>query len=94
MIDDTARPRLASKARLRLDKQTGKQVLLYPEKGLVLNATAARIVSLCTGERTVSEIVDQLRSEYADQPGLDVAANARTFLQSLADRGLLQGFNS
>jgi len=30
VIERDARPKLASKARIRLDKQTGQQVLLYP----------------------------------------------------------------
>ncbi|MGC4089888.1 MAG: pyrroloquinoline quinone biosynthesis protein PqqE [Polyangiaceae bacterium] len=57
MIDPSARPKLASKAKLRLDPKTNKQVLLYPEKGLELNATGGAIVSLCNGELSFAEIV-------------------------------------
>ena len=47
-------------------------MLLYPERGLVLNATGADIVQLCTGEHTVGGIVDQLAGKYAREPA-DVA---------------------
>ena len=36
-----SRPQLARKARLRTDRLTGETLLLYPEHGLVLNASAA-----------------------------------------------------
>jgi pyrroloquinoline quinone biosynthesis protein D len=85
------RPRLASKAKLRLDRKTGQKVLLYPEKGLLLNATGARILGLCTGERTLSEIVEALRSEYTDGPVLDLEAHVTSFLKTLAERGLVEG---
>ena len=86
------RPRLASKAKLRLDRKTGQQVLLYPEKGLVLNATGARILDLCTGERTLAEIVEALRADYTEGPVSELDAHVRSFLKSLADRGLIEGF--
>ena len=47
MIDLASRPRLASKVRLRFDARSGKQILLYPERGLELTDSAARIVALC-----------------------------------------------
>ena len=43
-------------------------MLLYPERGLVLNATAADVVKLCTGEHTVAAIVERLAEKYAPQP--------------------------
>ena len=39
------RPRLAAKTKLRLDPKTGKYILLYPEKGLLLNPTGAAILA-------------------------------------------------
>ena len=91
MIQDSDRPRLASKAKLRLDKKTGQQVLLCPEKGLILNPTAARILGLCDGERTFSDIVQVLEAEYAQGDVAAVRDQARAFLGSLAERSLLEG---
>jgi len=41
-----------------------QQVLLAPEGVLVLNQTGAAILGLCDGERTVVEIVEELRGQY------------------------------
>lgn len=91
MIAEGSKPKLASKARLRLDKQTGQRVLLYPEKGLVLNPTGARILELCTGERSFGEIVAALRADYTAGASEQLEAEVETFLQSLAQRGLIEG---
>lgn len=89
MIAPGARPRLAPKARLRWDRKGERYMLLYPERGLVLNATAADVVRLCTGEVTVAAIVDQLAVKYEPQPREALEAEILTFLSRLAERGLL-----
>jgi coenzyme PQQ biosynthesis protein PqqD len=87
-----ARPRLAAKARLRVDKLSGKTLLLYPERGLALNETGAEILGLCTGELRVSEIIDTLAARHGAHEAL--AGEVRGFLQDLADRNLLRGIES
>jgi pyrroloquinoline quinone biosynthesis protein D len=62
---DTDRPRLAPHVRLTFDPTRQQHVLLSPETVVVLNATGATILDLCDGERTVAEIVAELRSRYA-----------------------------
>jgi coenzyme PQQ biosynthesis protein PqqD len=91
MIAGTARPRLAKKAMLRLDRKTGKKVLLYPEKGLVLNATGAAILELCDGERALSEIIAALSLTYSQGPVEGLAREVEGFLSALAERGLVEG---
>ncbi len=61
----TNRPRLAQQARLEWDPVRGQPVLLAPEGILVLNQTGATILGLCDGERTVVEIVEELREQYS-----------------------------
>ncbi len=90
MIEAASRPRLASKARLRYDRQNERYLLLYPERGLALNGTAVDVVRLCTGEHTVTGIIDQLAGKYTDQPREVVEREVVTFLATLADRGLVQ----
>ena len=90
MIDAESRPRLASKARLRYDRQGERYLLLYPERGLALNGTALDVVRLCTGEHTVAGIVEQLAGKYTDQPREVVEREVLAFLATLADRGLVQ----
>ena len=85
-----ARPRLAPKVRLRWDRKDERYMLLYPERGLVLNATAADVVKLCTGEHTVAAIVESLAEKYAPQPAEAIEREVLTFLHAMADRGLIR----
>ena len=59
-IHEQSRPRLAVKARLRFDRHAQRFMLLYPERGLLLNSAAADILRLCTGGVTVETIVGML----------------------------------
>jgi pyrroloquinoline-quinone synthase len=82
------RPRLASKAKLRYDRLAERTMLLYPEKGLVLNATAADVVKLCTGEPSVEQIVAELAAKY-NQSAATIQREVLALLGSLAERGLI-----
>jgi pyrroloquinoline quinone biosynthesis protein D len=61
---DTDRPRLAPHVRLTFDPARERHVLLSPETVVVLNATGATVLDLCDGERTVAEILAELRGRY------------------------------
>jgi pyrroloquinoline quinone biosynthesis protein D len=89
VISAGTRPRLAAKARLRWDRKDERWMLLYPERGLVLNATAADVVQLCTGEHTVEAIVETLVGKYPAQPREALEQEILTFLGRLAERGLV-----
>ena len=89
MIDAEQRPRLAAKARLRFDEPTQTYLLLYPERGMKLNATGSSIVQLCDGASTVGGIVASLAHTYA-KPAAELAVEVEAFLQALADRGLIE----
>jgi coenzyme PQQ biosynthesis protein PqqD len=89
MISRDTRPRIAAKARLRYDRKAERTMLLYPEKGLVLNPTAADIAKLCTGEHSVGAIVDQLASKYGKEEAA-IEREVMDFLSALAERGLLE----
>jgi coenzyme PQQ biosynthesis protein PqqD len=89
MISRDTRPRIAAKARLRYDRKAERTMLLYPEKGLVLNPTAADIAKLCTGEHSVGAIVDQLAAKYGKEAAV-IEREVMGFLSALAERGLLQ----
>ena len=77
---DADRPRLARHVRLTFDPVRGRHVLLAPETVSVLNKTGATILGLCDGQRTVAEIVAELRGRYDRVPGDEV----RLFLSRLA----------
>ena len=75
----TNRPHLARQVRMEWDPVRNRQVLLAPEGVLVLNQTGATILGLCDGERTVVEIVEELRGQYNRVAGDEV----RDFLARL-----------
>jgi pyrroloquinoline quinone biosynthesis protein D len=89
VIRAESRPRLAAKARLRFDRKAARYLLLYPERGLELNATASDVLQRCTGERTVSDIVAELAERYRHEAPA-VEREVLAFLQALADRGLVE----
>ena len=88
MIELVSRPRLAGKARLRFDARSGKQMLLYPERGLELTESAARVVALCGEGRTVAAIIDALVTA-SGEPHARIEAEVLTLLRALDERGLL-----
>ncbi|MGH7819746.1 MAG: pyrroloquinoline quinone biosynthesis peptide chaperone PqqD [Candidatus Binatia bacterium] len=90
MISRDSRPRLAAKARLRFDRQTDRTLVLFPEKGLELSATAADVVHLCTGEHTVSAIVERLLEKYTARDRDSVESEVLAFLNAMADRCLIE----
>lgn len=80
----SGRPRLAPHVRLSFDRAREQHVLLRPETIVVLNATGADIIGLCDGQRTVTEIVTELRERY-DRVADDVLdGEVRRFLARLA----------
>lgn len=85
-VRSTNRPRLARQARLEWDPVREKQVLLAPEGVLVLNQTGANILGLCDGERTVVDIVQELRGRYDRVSGDEV----QDFLSRLVAKRLLE----
>ena len=81
-VGDADRPRLAPAVRLTFDPARERHVLLTPESVTLLNATAAAVVDLCDGERTVADIVAALRRRYHRVDGDEV----RLLLDRLAAR--------
>jgi pyrroloquinoline quinone biosynthesis protein D len=78
----TSRPRLAPHVRLMYDEARQRYVLLTPETVTLLNGTGAAILRLCDGERTVAEILAELRGRYARVADDEV----RLFLSGLLAR--------
>ena len=88
-LELSLRLKLAPKTKLRLDQKTGKYLLLYPEKGLLLNPTGAAILKLCTGQHALREIIAQLAAEFQSTPDV-LGPEVLTFVRGLLERGLLQ----
>lgn len=82
----THRPVLATGVRLHRDGVRDRDVLLYPEGALVLNETAAAVLALCDGTRTIDEIAAELSPRYG---GADVRADVAELVAGVAEQGLM-----
>jgi pyrroloquinoline quinone biosynthesis protein D len=80
------RPRLVDGVRLQYDDVREEHVLLVPEGAVRLNETAAHVLELCDGRRSLEEIADTLSQRYS---GADVAADVRELLGGMGERGLV-----
>lgn len=80
------RPRLATGARLRYDEVREEHVLLVPEGVVRLNPTAAAVLELCDGQRSLDDIVGALAARY---DGTDVGDDVRRLLDAMAGKGLV-----
>jgi pyrroloquinoline quinone biosynthesis protein D len=80
------RPRLAGGTRLRYDEVREEHLLLVPEGVVRLNATAAEVLDLCDGERSLDEIAGALSARY---DGVDIRDDVRGLVEAMAQRGLV-----
>lgn len=85
-VDGTHRPTLASGVRLHRDQVRERDVLLYPEGALVLNDTAAAVLALCDGTRTIDEIAAALSEQYG---GADVRDDVAELIAGVVEQGLM-----
>jgi coenzyme PQQ biosynthesis protein PqqD len=79
-------PRLVTGARLRYDEVREEHMLLVPEGVVRLNPTAAEVLELCDGHRSLEEIIDALSARYG---GADLSADVRELLAALTGKGLV-----
>ena len=80
------RPRLVTGARLRYDDVREQHMLLVPEGAVRLNPTAAAVLELCDGERSLDEIVIVLSDRY---DGADLGEDVRGLVDGMAQKGLV-----
>jgi pyrroloquinoline quinone biosynthesis protein D len=79
-------PRLVTGARLRYDEVREEHQLLIPEGVVRLNPTAAEVLELCDGERSLDEIVVALSGRY---DGADLRDDVVELVEAMAQRGLV-----
>ena len=80
------RPRLATGARLRYDEVREEHLLLIPEGAVRLNPTAAEVLELCDGERSIDDIVGALAARY---DGADLRDDVVELVDAMAQKGLV-----
>ena len=67
-----------------------ESLLLIPEGALRLQGPGRRILELCDGDRTVSDVIEALQSEFADAEPARIAAEVQQYLERLRDRGAVE----
>ncbi|MFJ7217455.1 pyrroloquinoline quinone biosynthesis peptide chaperone PqqD [Amycolatopsis sp. NPDC098790] len=82
--DPAATPRLATKAVLKHDDVRDVELLLLPERVVLLNKSSAAILGLCDGSRTVRQLVEQLERDFG---AADLTGDVVAFLQDAGGRG-------
>ncbi|HEX2413255.1 MAG TPA: pyrroloquinoline quinone biosynthesis peptide chaperone PqqD [Solirubrobacteraceae bacterium] len=80
------RPRLVTGARLRYDEVREEHVLLIPEGVVRLNPTAAEVLELCDGERSLDDIVGAVSARYE---GAEVREDVLELVDAMAQKGLV-----
>jgi pyrroloquinoline quinone biosynthesis protein D len=84
---DSSTPRLAEGCRWR---DNGKErFLLFPEGALSLHGTGLKILELCDGRRTFSELVEELQKQYSTSDVGRIWEDAARFLGRLRERRLV-----
>ncbi|MDP8970995.1 MAG: pyrroloquinoline quinone biosynthesis peptide chaperone PqqD [Actinomycetota bacterium] len=81
------RPALARGTRLRWDTVRQRHFLLFPEGALALNASAAAVLELCNGKRSIDDIVHELDRRF---PGAELAADVDDLLDQVTALGLVR----
>jgi coenzyme PQQ biosynthesis protein PqqD len=78
----------SKRARLHWDKARSAHFLLYPERGLALNHTAAAVWKACDGRTSARSIAHTLAAEFGVAPEM-VERDVQQLVDALLARGLL-----
>jgi pyrroloquinoline quinone biosynthesis protein D len=81
-------PTLRRGIRRHYDTVRAQNVLLCPERVILLDDIANAIAELCDAERSVAEISRILAERYSEDPAR-VEADVISFIEELADKGLV-----
>jgi len=84
---DSSKPKLATGC--RWGGAESARVVLFPEGAIRVQGTGRRILELCDGERTFSELIVQLQQEYSKADAIVIRADACRFLEQLHDKRIV-----
>lgn len=83
------RPALKPGCRLSA-ASTPEPLLLIPEGALRMEGPALRIVQLCDGQRTLSDLIDSLCQEFESAEPARVGDDVTEFLERLREKGAVE----
>ena len=89
VVAHDAKPKLPRGVRLTHNEAQGGWVLLAPERVFKADAVAAEIVKRCTGEATLTEIVDDLAKTF-NAPRERIETDVTAMLTNLAEKRLIE----
>jgi pyrroloquinoline quinone biosynthesis protein D len=84
----TCRPCLAAGCRWA-DANGAERMLLFPEGAIRVQGTGREILERCDGQRTVEEIVDELRKLYSAADPIQIQQEVGNFLQQLHQKRII-----
>ena len=90
VISPDAHPRLPRGVRLVHNEAQGGWILLAPERVFKADAVAHEILKRCTGEQSVTAIVDDLAKAFAGAPREQIHADVVKLIGGLADKKLME----
>jgi pyrroloquinoline-quinone synthase len=82
------RPRVSPHVMKSRDEETGRTLLVLPERGVRLNASSDEILALCDGTRSVEAIVGELLERHPEEEHL--AEDVCEFLEHMERLGVLE----
>lgn len=88
-VDTTpSHPRLPRGVKLKRDEVRGQWTLLAPERIFRIDATAASVLELCDGSRSLDMIIDELAGRYAADRAI-IARDVTAMVQDLHAKRVL-----
>jgi hypothetical protein len=85
----SARPALASYAKLRRDPGGAALLAVLPERAVRINETGREILALCDGERSAESIAEALAARHPQQEE-EAWAQVHAFLAEMARAGVVE----
>jgi pyrroloquinoline-quinone synthase len=85
----SARPAVASFAKLRRDPAGEALLAVLPERAVRINETGRELLALCDGERTAEAIADELAARHPEET--DAWSQVHAFLAEMARVGVVEG---
>ncbi len=73
--------------RFQWEEAQQTHVILYPEGMIKLNGSAGEILKRCNGQRSIKEIIADLRSAF---PGVDLDSDVRKLLEVAHEQGWIR----
>ena len=89
MVAPDAKPKLPRGVRLTHNEAQGGWMLLAPERVFKAEGPAHEVIKRCTGEATVSEIVDDLAKTF-NAPRDRIMTDVSAMLDGLIEKKLLE----